>query len=364
MNQRQMSSMKNNSKIPNKVIPFIWYFVKSCKFKILQVYLISGINDIAYLFGGAYVYKLLSNNASSNTLSFENDLIYAIFFVYTAVNFTFSLFLSKMADTKWRNSVEFNIGMKLFINTIKHEISYFNNNLSGNLAVKISNVVYNVNEIFKKLYYVVFNNLTFFIGLAIFWTISIWLFIFALVWFISFYIVLILLRRKISKASEENASEKSKSIGIINDCFTNISNIKMFTNERKEFRTIKKQSLNILRSEAKVLFIKNQMSLILYFFACGFIFGTVAITFIEFKKGLIDLGTIMFVLSYSSFMGWFVMNAIRRLMDVISSCGIISDALKLLTQPIKINEKAKAEKINVSEGKIVFKNVRFSYAGE
>ncbi|MDD2839600.1 MAG: ABC transporter ATP-binding protein [Rickettsiales bacterium] len=356
--------MKNNSKIPSKVIPFIWYFVKSCKFKILQVYLISAINDIAYLFGGAYVYKLLSNHANSNTLNFENDLIYAIFFVYTAVNYTFTLFLIKSADTKWRNSVEFNIGMKLFINTIKHEISYFNNNLSGNLAVKISNVVYNVDEIFKKLYYVIFNNLTFFVGLAIFWTISIWLFIFAFVWFISFYVVLIILKKKISQAAEENAKEKSKSTGIINDCFTNISNIKMFANERKEFRTIKKQSLNILRSEAKILFVKNKMSLVLYLFACGFIFGTVAITFIEFKKGLIDLGTIMFVLSYSSFMGWFVMNAIRRLMDIISSCGVINDALKLLTQPIKINDKTKTEKIVVNEGRIIFKNVRFSYAGE
>lgn len=356
--------MENNSRIPNKVIPFIWYFVKSCKFKILQVYSIWAINDIAYLFGGAYVYKLLSNNASSNTLSFENNLIYAIFFVYTAVNFTFSLFLIKYADTKWRNSVEFNIGMKLFINAIKHEISYFNNNLSGNLATKISNVVYNVNEIFKKLYYVIFNNLTFFVGLAIFWTISIWLFIFAFLWFISFYAVLIMLKKKISQASEENAKEKSKSTGIINDCFTNISNIKMFANEKKELRTIKKQSLNILRSEAEVLFAKNKMGLIVYFFACGFIFGTVAITFIEFKKGLIDLGTIMFVLSYSSFMGWFIMNAIRRLMDIISSCGVINDALKLLTQPINIIDKTKAEKINISEGKIVFKNVRFSYAGK
>jgi len=356
--------MENNSRIPSKVIPFIWYFVKNCKFKILQVYSIYAIGDIANLFGSAYIYKLLLNHASYNTLVFEKDLLYALFFVYAITSYILNLFLSKIADTKWRNSVEFNIGMKLFLNTIKHEISYFNNNLSGNLTTKIGNVINNVNEIFKKLYFVIFNNLTFFIGLVIFSTISNCLVVFSIIWFISFYTVLIVLKKKISQASEENAKEKSKSIGIINDCFTNISNIKMFANERKEFRTIKKQSSNILRSEAKILFVKNKMSLATYFFTSIFVFGAISITFIEFKKGLINLGTVMFVLSYSSFMCWFVMNAIRRLMDIISSCGVINDALKLLTQPININDKVKAQKILVNEGKIVFKNVRFGYAGK
>lgn len=352
---------KNDNIIPNRAIPFIWYFIKSCKFKILQVYLISILNDTIFLFGGAYIYKLLSNHTNSNTLVFENDMIYALFFVYSAVNYTFTLFLIKSADTKWRNSVEFNLVMKLFFNTIKHEISYFNNNLSGNLSIKIENITDNVNKIISKFYFVFFNNLTFFVGLAIFWTISKWLFLFAFIWYISFYTVLIILKKQIGKAAEANAKEKSKSTGIINDCFTNISNIKIFANEKREYTIVKKQSSNILRSEAKILFIKNKMSLAIYFFACSFIFGTVSITFIDFKKGLIDLGTIMFVLSFSSLMGWFIMNAIRRLMDIISSCGIINDALKLLTQPIKINNKNKVNKIVVDKGKIVFKNVRFNY---
>lgn len=356
--------MKNNDKIPNRAVPFIWYFIKSCKFKILQVYSISIFNDILYLFGSAYMYKLLSNHTNSNTLVFKNDLVYIILFVYSTINYTFTLFLIKSADTKWRNSVEFNSTMKLFLNTINHDISYFNNNLSGNLAIKIKNITDGVNEIFTNLYYVLFNNLTFYIALAIFSTISIWLVVFSAVWYLSFYAVLIILKNKISKVAEENSKEKSKSIGIINDCFTNINNIKMFANEKKEYKLVRKQSLNILRSEAEILFVINKMHLATYFFTSSFVFGTVIICFIEFKKGLVDLGTVMFVLSFSSLMGWFIVNAIKNLMKIISNCGVINDSLKLLTQPITIKDKNRTDKIIVNNGKIVFKNIRFGYEGK
>ena len=59
-------------------------------------------------------------------------------------------------------------------------------------------------------------------------------------------------------------------------------NIKMFSNEKREYKQIKRQSLKILRSQSQILKSQNFLNLFNYFMGAILAFGIFSIVFISY----------------------------------------------------------------------------------
>lgn len=138
----------------------------------------------------------------------------------------------------------------------------------------------------------------------------------------------------------------------------------MFANERKEFRKIKKQSLDIIRSENQILFSKNILNITSYIFMGIFSFGMIAITFISYMNNKATLGDILFVSQYALIIVFWINYAIRISFEIISDISTINNSIRTLMVEPKIKNKVNSDKIEVKMGKIIFKNIEFGYKKE
>lgn len=343
----------------NKVLAFLWDFVKKFKWEIIVFYSRVTIADLIYLILSGYFLKIITDKARNN--DFENLVLYGIFYCFLLSILYLNRILNKRAEYKVRKKIDRYYILRLFGKTLNHEILYFSNNLTGQLTSKIFNIQAKLEDIFGDFINVISNLFIFFFGLGVFYFIDPKLFYFGLLWLVLYVPIIAILFKRNFKVSNETSEKITKSIGIINDCFINIMNIKIFSNERREFRRIKKQSLDILRGENEKLTSQNVLNLFDYIASSILAFGLFSIAFVDFMNGKTTVGAMVFVQFYGLAIVFWVNRAIQLSFKIISDIAVINNSIDTLLIEPKINDKKNAVKLSNIEGKIVFKNLIFSY---
>jgi len=343
----------------NKVSIFLWDFVKKFKWEIIVFYSRVIIADLLYLILAGYLLNIITDKARNG--NFENLVMYGILYCLLLTNGHLNRILSKQIEYKVRKKVDRYYVLRLFGKTLNHEISYFSNNLTGQLTSKIFNVQAKLEHIFSYSIDVITNMITFFVGLGVFYFIDPKLTYFGLIWIIIYIPTVIFIFKWNFKVSDKTSEKITRSIGIINDCFTNIMNIKIFSSERREFRRIKKQSIDILRGENEKLLSRNILNLFNYIAMFILSFVLFSITFVDFMNGKSTIGAMLFVQSWSFQIIFWVNWAARVSFKIVSDVATINNSIDTLLIESKINDKRNAATLNNVEGKIAFKNVEFSY---
>ena len=240
-------------------------------------------------------------------------------------------------------------------------MDYFNNSFAGSLNNKINVAVRSVGSILYNLKEIVCNiiillciplfyaKINVYIGLAFFFGFIIYLF------------ALINIRKKFVDNEKELSEMVSKYFGLINDDFLNISNIKIFSNQIFERRNVKRQNIEIMRKEYKLT--KIQILFHSINFLCNFLlfFSTLGIAGYLLANSQILIADFTYIVIITSISRWLIIGGLKALTIVYSSIGDLQNALDTIYKPISIKNKNNSKKLISSEGKIVFKNVRFDY---
>jgi ATP-binding cassette subfamily B protein len=350
-----------NKNIPTKALPFVLNIAKKYKWKIAIYYIFVLIIGGVFVFVSPFFCKMLLNETTNGTLTYQNSVYYALGFgILFSINFLIEGLIEPLKNSI-ECKIEHNIETTMFENATNHELNYFNNNLSGSLNNKILKISKNICGIFNGAPSMIGTNVCFAINFFILFRMDYRLSIFSILWYITVFWIRFKDLKKFKDSSENEQERINKSIGVINDCFVNIFNIKIFSKQRQEFWVLKKQRSQILRAmfeKTKVFGISN---LIFYLTVSIYMAGMSLISFMDFLHGKIDSGSFVFVVSISSIICFFVNNAIEQLFDIMEKLGSIENSLKILTEPIKINDKPNAKELKIIEGKIVFKAVKFNY---
>ena len=334
-------------------------FFKKFKFEISSFYSLVVFADFIYLFGSSYLLKIITNNVKDR--NFQLITILCLLYCFSNNINYLTRIVHKKIEYLTRKKLDKYYILQYFGKTLKHEEEFFTNNLTGQLTTKLFNIQKKIEHIFAYGSDVVSNLLSFFIGIGFLYFTNHLLSIFSLIWFVIYCIIMIFLIKWKFKIGNRNAEQKSKSLGIINDCFVNIVNIKIFSSEKSESRKVKKCSLDILRSENELIFCSNIKNIIKYFMMGIFVFVSLSIVFISYINNKTSLGTIAFVSQFSLTIIFWVNYGIKQFFEIIDNISSINNSLKTLTTDIKIKNKLGAKKLVLNEGKIIFKNLRFSY---
>jgi ABC-type multidrug transport system fused ATPase/permease subunit len=342
--------------------------------------------NISLFFGSSFILKSIISKANNQTLTLTMGIIYTLS----------SCLFNVASDAVWimENLILLNSSFRasldvldmLLHHCLNHSIGYFNERLSGVLSNKIQTLARYVNlKVIRGISCCISCVMVYLTGMFLLFKItkSIPLLIFNIVWIISFYAVMYHIFKTSSELSKLEEENKSKASGIIIDCFTNISNVKMFASERKEFWIIKKQNLKILQSSLAIIKVKNIEFIITYIFICSFVFITTYVCFKHLLNGTIPLDTFIFASSYTLNIcyntRWAIMDFCRFAKETSSA----RNAMDTLLQPNTIKDRDNAidvdaidedaideDMLNKEEktqskikiqGKITFKNVSFAY---
>lgn len=253
----------------------------------------------------------------------------------------------------------------IFNYTQKHSYRYFQNNMSGNLANKVNDVV---NSVEKASF--IFATEVFSIAVGIcflaFWTRKIDA-IFSLVfviWTLSFILLNILISLQLKEYSKNLAESRSKFTGKVVDALTNIFNVKNFARERYEGSLIADGAQLIYEKNKSQQMYKVITNILKYGFCYGLIITNYSLAIYLRYKGILSVGDVIFVIQTSNILMWTNRYFSDILMDLFESIGTLKQGIEKLFVPREVIDSKDAEDLIVKKGKIEFKKVTFNYSEE
>ena len=195
----------------------------------------------------------------------------------------------------------------------------------------------------------------------IYFLVSFKLMLFLFLWIITYLFVNYKTSKVLKNDMSELSGEESTLVGNMNDIFTNIQNVKIFSQEKKEKSNFKKLNINVFR-KTKIYFKDQTITHILNILLLSII---TTISFFEliniYLLNKITIGeltsTIMIIMSFI-----FSLSMIGDdLQYFFRSLGIIEDGLKDLKIDIDIKNSKTAKDIKIDRPFLELKNISFRY---
>ena len=353
--------MINKNTLPKKLMPFIWHFLKKYKiYFILYVTISFILGDLGLFFIQPYLLKILFDKIDSNTINIFNGL-----FIILLISFSDTLYINDIITNILKfKSLTRTIGdirNTLFNYSMNQSVNFFNNNYSGELVNKINSITETIETSLEAIIMIAKNIflLTCFICVLFFFDKT--LGFASIIWFVLYCLVsyCYLFKKKAvqSKLIQEN---QNKITAFVNDDFMNIKNIKIFASEKKERNIL----LNLLRNKFKNIYNEvkyTQISDFLFFILNFSLVSLILFVAIyQLKNSIISMGSFIFLFGLVKSFIIFA-REICWLNDSFRDIIVMKNSLELITDDIELKDKKDAINLNISNGKIVFKNIIFKY---
>lgn len=349
------------NKLPNKLLPFLWIFLKKYKiafYSMLFVGILLG--DSGWFFVSPYILKGFVNGLTEGTLSTSYGLI--LIFAYSFIDLMpiFDIIFAHLEYNSLIKAIE-DIRQSIFKYSLKQSTNFFNANYSGNLTSKISSITNTLLSSNQAFIFGIRMIVLFAILVIILSSVRIIFGFLAIIWLILYYFLNFYFVKKINKQSMIIQNISNNINGLITDDFVNATNIKAFssiTQETKKLSSILRELLNAKIELAKFEKISN-LSIFLINFSIISIIMAISLSMTVNKQ--MNAGEFFFMLEIARKLGMMSGYVLQALNDSTKSISTIKENLNLITDDIEIKDKPNAEKLDVSKSKIVFKNIKFKY---
>ncbi|WP_341808373.1 ABC transporter ATP-binding protein [Wolbachia endosymbiont (group E) of Neria commutata] len=293
----------------------------------------------------------------------ENLLLPVSAYIFMALLITTAFrFYGYFVDIRMFTSLRQKIADMSFYSLLQQDHSYYQNNLSGSLVYKASNLMDSVIELIR-LFIDCFFSYSIALILAIY-TLSLvnikfaiatftWISIFTLISIFSFGIL--------TGLADNHSKRSSQVIASIADSILNIISIRLFSQqayERRKFSYICKEKTF---SERKL-----QWAYFWLWLVYGYSFDLLQAVSLyclihDYQLNKIAIGDIALVLGINISIVEFLNHLTRNLTQFSAHYGKVLDALPILAIMPEIQDKQNAKRLTVVNGKIIFNNVYFSY---
>lgn len=347
--------------VPNKAIPFLWYFSKGYRLKLFFLILFLLAEYIITAYFSPYILQLVIDKYNNNSLIFSNIIYYTLIYtLLTSIIPVFLIFQNKILIRSKELMVQ-NILKTNFNHILQQDLNYFNNNFSGDLSNKLINLISGFDNIFDRIVKGANLFLCFSIVFILTLRINYIMTIFIMLWLVVYTYLLLKIGKKYAEKTKIYKQEESKTLGIVNDCLVNIGSIKSFTKEKEEFKIIQEQSNRILLETKKSFSTERKVFLFNYVSLQTLIFGIFIFAFYFYKINVITLGKCIFLIQMSLVLISFIKRHIESVSNLIPDIAKYQVSLDLILIKPKIIDKIDNKQLICNNGKIVFKDLNFRY---
>ncbi len=351
--------------LPKTLFPFIWHFLQAYKSAVI-VY--GALAILAGFWGPCnsmmikQVINLLPNVSGGDIsiLSIPAILIVVNFIVFDNLTWRGITYIKYRYLPCVLNSAD----NALLDYILKHSHQFFQERMAGTLSKQIFHLIDGIEKIISSsacnilrasslllmAFIFAYQVNTMFLGILVLWSIC-------------FFGISLLMSKKLTDLSENQAAKESVLGGQIIDSLTHSFSVSLFA--RRGYEIVRRSgSLSDYRhayqkKELYSLLIHSiQGGLIAIMMACS-IFSLVYL----YGKGLVTIGDFALIVGLSMETGhmmWFTMSEVDEFNKAVGRC---KQSLVSLMAPLEITDKPNAAVLNCTQGKITFNNVTFHYTG-
>lgn len=251
-----------------------------------------------------------------------------------------------------------------FENLLKHSYHFFSNNFSGSIIAKSRRFVRSFEVLADILAFQIWFSVITFVGIFIilFPRAPLLAYIF-LIWS-AFYILITLLfvRKKIPYDITE-ANADSLVTGRLSDAILNILNIKIFSSDKKEKNDFAIVTEDQAKKQRKAWYFGNFQNMVQSLLMGLLQIIVLWISIQMWYNGKLSLGMLVLLQTYMLSLFDILWNLARSLTKAMKALTDMKEIVDIFDTPIDIKDPKNKEVLKIREGRIVFKDVSFSYMG-
>lgn len=188
-----------------------------------------------------------------------------------------------------------------------------------------------------------------------------WLLLPFALWLVCFVAMMRVMVPKLAETARAQADARSLMTGRITDAYSNITTVKLFSHGEREATYAKASMQEFMHTVRAQMRLASGLDVGSYILNMALTGGTAALSVWLWSKGLVGAGAVAtataMALRLNSMSQWIMWESAR----LFENIGTVQDGMNTLSKPTAVADIPNAKPLVVTQGKIEFKHVDFSY---
>lgn len=353
--------------LPNRVLPFIWYFVRQIKWQLILITTLFAVSNICFtLF--PYGIKMILDGAGAPaspsgfwTSPFATGLIF-FFLMVVGRSVLEAVAYNLCARTYSPFTMMIRRQIAQYVNN--HSYRYFQDDFAGRIAGKVIETPRSVQGFVFSVLDQGFYLVMVYIGTAALLAhVDTAFFYVIVIWILCYVAILVIMIPRVKTATVSATKQMNILRGRFTDVVTNILQVKLFARREYEDKNILDQTRvgshlftrrDLIGSNMGAMIF---LSLIVLFAVVIFMIAT------RYQAGTLSVGDISLLLSAMLMLYNNSLWASNMFSDLFQSYGEIYEGIDLITQAHEVVDHPNVPALNVTHGEIDIRDLVFTYPG-
>lgn len=353
------------SRPPNRLIPFLWYFVRDSWRWLILLPLFAGLIALLEISLFAFLGNVVDWLDSSDPETLLHDeaahLIWmglVVLLFLPLAGFIQSLILHQVVIGNFVMTVRWRAHRWM----LGQSYAFYQDEFAGRVATKVMQTSLAIRDAtLKVLDIFAFVTVYFIGGVFLLGSFNIWLTLPFAVWMLFYICMLRYFLPRLKKISRLQADARSEMTGRVVDSYTNIMTVKLFAHAGHEASYARRSMQNFLTTVHPQFRLVTGLGLSLSIINALLMFAVSAVGIVLWIQGQVAAGGlavgIALVIRLQGMAHWIMWE----LSHLFESVGVIYDGMKMLSTRQEIVDAPDAPDLSVPHGKIIFNGVRFHY---
>ena len=246
-----------------------------------------------------------------------------------------------------------------------HSVRYFGNHFAGGLAHRISETATSVNHTVWTVLCDFWPILvTFAVSITLLLDVHQGLGLFVACWVLSYILSCFWLATRCQPYAQNSAATRSMVNGKIVDAVTNILNAKLFARLSYERQYLESYLETELQAARRTYWYMERVRWFQFIAAAILKLGTVYYALTLWDGGLISVGDFTMSIGLALLIISDARNLTRRFLEFFEYVGNVANGVETIVRPHEIIDRPAAKELQISQGRIVFDQVKFAYDAE
>ena len=246
-----------------------------------------------------------------------------------------------------------------------HSVRYFGNHFAGGLAHRISETATSVNHTVWSVLCDFWPILvTFAVSITLLLGVQQGLGLFVAGWVLTYIFSSYWLATRCQPYAQSYAATRSLVNGKIVDAVTNILNAKLFARLNFERQYLEGYLETELQAGRRTFWYMERVRWFQFIAAAALKLGAVYYALTLWDSGLISVGDFTMSIGLALLIINDARNLTRRFLEFFEYIGNVANGVETIVRPHEIIDRPNAKTLQISQGRIVFENVKFAYNTE
>jgi ATP-binding cassette, subfamily B, bacterial len=361
-----MKRISNTRDLPNRLVPFVWRYLKQRKLYLIGFILVALVWAIIMSLT-PYLLKIIIDTvvkyANEQDKLFTAISIPIVVYILMTIILNLNFRLYDYINLKLYPYLKGSVDKDMFSYLLDHSYSFFQNTFTGNLTRKIWDMAENIEPLisipnewfYPRFFAAIIASFTLFkvvhplFGIILF------------VWTTIYVYISYIAAKGAEKYARHFSENVAKMTGTASDSISNVVSVKLFDNKSHETVHLSKDVDRLVDSDRALQWYNLKINLFQDIDYTILIAAMLIALVYGLKQHWVSPGDFALVLSLSISLMWSVQEMGRQMQRFSKVVGTCNQALSIIRIPHEITDALDAKPLHVHKGEIKFNNVLFHY---